>query len=101
MSFTFIDYLVEVEQTLSFDPEKETPDELVKRAKQAMRVGAASPERALRAQQQEIKNQTADLKANKDDPFARERLQIKQMEDRIARMKMLLARKEQMAGAGR
>ena len=98
-SFSFKEYLVEIEQNISFDPEKETPEELAKRVKQAHRVSAASPDRAIRQRQQNIKDKSAELKANPDDPLAQERLAIKKMEERIAKMKMLLARKEKMMGA--
>lgn len=97
MTFSFIDYLVEVEQTISFDPEAETPAEIIKKAQLAQRQAAASPERALRARQQAIKDKTKVIKDNPADPFERERLQIKNMEERIAKMKMALARKEEMA----
>ena len=97
MANTFKEYLSEVEQTISFDPENETPEEVAKRAKLASRKAAASPERAIRMRQQDIKDKSATIKQDTDDQFANERLAIKKMEERIARMKMMLARKEDMA----
>lgn len=94
MTPTFKEYLAEVQQTVTFDPTKETPDQVLKKVRQADRTATASPERAIRAQQQDIKDQTAALKTDKNDPFARDRLQIKQLEQRIAQLKMVLARKE-------
>ena len=97
MANTFKEYLSEVEQTISFDPENETPEEVAKRAKLASRKAASSPERAIRMRQQNIKDKSAAIKQDEDDQFANERLAIKKMEERIARMKMMLARKEDMA----
>jgi len=99
-SFSFKEYLVEIEQNISFDPEAETPEELAKRVRQAHRVAGNSPGRTLRDRQKAIKAKSADLKVNKDDPLAQDRLAIKNMEERIVKMKMLLARKEQQMGAG-
>jgi len=94
---SFKEYLQEVEQTISFDPGKESPEELVRRAKQTYRMSANQPARAIRSRQQDIASQEKAIKAQPDDPLAADRLAIKKMEERIARMKMALSRKEEMA----
>lgn len=97
-----LEYLLqEVELNVSFDPEKETPADVVQKAKMAQRMGSANPERAIRQRQQDIQQQkkaiTADDAAEGKDPLDPLRVQIKNMEERLARMKMQLARKEQAA----
>ena len=67
MANTFKEYLSEVEQTISFDPENETPEEIAKRAKLASRKAAASPERAIRMRQQNIKDKSTAIKQDEDD----------------------------------
>ena len=96
---SFLDYLAEIEQNISFDPEKETPEEFAKRAKVAHRIAGNQPDRALRIRRQNIKDKSAELKGNPNDPLANERLAIKKMEERIAKMKISLARKEDMTQA--
>jgi uncharacterized small protein (DUF1192 family) len=62
-------------------------------------MASSSPERALRKRQQSIGDASKELKAKQDDPLANEKLQVKKMEERIARMKMDIARKEGQAKA--
>jgi len=94
---SFIEHLMELEQNISFDPETDTPADLVAKAKQSYKIAAGSPERAIRARQQAIGDREKELRGDKEDPLARERLQITKLEQQIARLKMNLARKESMA----
>jgi hypothetical protein len=96
---TFKDFLTELEQNISFDPEEESPEEFAKRAKLAHRQAGHSPSRAIKLRQQNIKDKTAQLKANPNDPLAKDRLAVKKMEERLVRMKIMLARKEDIARA--
>ncbi len=95
---SFIEYLVELEQSISFDPTKDTASDVTSMAKQALKIAASSPERALRARSQMIGDKKKTIQADKEDPLSKEKLQIKKMEERIARMKMNVARKEKSIG---
>ncbi len=96
---TFVEFLIELEQNISFDPANDTTASLVAKAKQAFKMASSSPERALRARQQSISDKQKAIKTDTNDPLANERLTIKKSEDRVARMKMNLARKEKNTGA--
>ncbi len=95
---SFIEYLVELEQSISFDPTKDTASDVTAMAKQALKIASSSPERALRARSQSIGDKKKIIQSDKEDPLAKEKLQIKKMEERIARMKMNVARKEKSIG---
>ncbi len=94
---SFIEYLIELEQTISFDPVNDAPADVVAKVKQAQKIASASPERALRKRQQAIGDAAGELKSKRDDPLANDKLQVKKMEERITRLKMSIARKEAQA----
>lgn len=100
MPLTFTQYLLtEVDLNVSFDPATDTPADVAKKAKMTQRMGATSPDRVIRQRQQDIQKQkkaiTADDEAEGQDPLDPLRLQIKTMEERLTRMKMQLAKKEE------
>jgi hypothetical protein len=91
----FIEFLLtEVEMNLSFNPDKESTQDIVAKAKQASRMGAANPQRAIRQRQLNIKDKLHSIAAS-DDPLEPQRIAIAKLEEKIAKMKMALARKEE------
>lgn len=90
---TFKDYLKEVDLSVSFDPDKEELSDVVKKAQQTYRTANADPQRAAKQTQADVQQQAQEIKGS-DDPLANEKLAIKNMEMRLAKMKQNLAAKE-------
>lgn len=90
---TFKEYLKEVDLSVSFDPNKEELSDVVKKAQQTYRTGTANPQRAAKQTQVDVQQQAQEIKGS-DDPLANEKLAIKNLEMRLAKMKQTLASKE-------
>lgn len=90
----FIEFLTEVDLNISYNPAKETPQQLIAKAKKASKT-ANNPVSYQRQREQEIRNKTKEIASQTTDPLEPIRLQIKSLEQRLARMKMALAQKEQ------
>lgn len=86
--------LKEVEMNLSFDPEKESPQEIMQKARNAARVGGQNPQRLIKQRKQNIKTKMRNI-AQADDPLENDRMAIKKLEQRLVQMKQVLARKEE------
>ena len=91
----FKEFLTEVDLNVSFNPAVDKPQDIINKAKKAARLGSASPQRLQRARQEEIKNRKKEIAAREDDPLEPLRLQIKTLEQKVARMKQNLISKEQ------
>lgn len=89
----FIEFLTEVDLNISYNPAKETPSQLIAKAKQAAKM-ANNPVRYQRTRQDEIKDKTKEIASQTNDPLESFRLQIKSLEQRLARMKLALVQKE-------
>lgn len=95
----FKNFLQEVELNVGIDPQKMSAADAINMVKQKYKMGAANPARAIKQKQQDIASQEKELKANPDDPLANDKLAIKALEQKLARMKIVLARKEEQLAA--
>lgn len=94
--FSFKDYLDEVNLNVSFDPDKEDVGDVVNRAKMAHRVGQANPQKWIKQKQQDLQQKEKETQvAPADDPLKNQRLQIQDLEMRLAKMKQMLAANEE------
>lgn len=86
---TFKQFLKEVELNVTVDTDD--PVSSLNKTKETLRKGKANPAIAIKKRQQEIKTgaQAAKVSGNKDEQ------QVKQEEDRVARLKMNLLRKRE------
>lgn len=90
---TFIDYLLEQNVNVTLDA-KDPAGSLAK-AKEMLRMSDKNPQRAIKQRQMNIKDgkKVADATGDKDEA------NIKNMEDKVARMRMMSAKKKERAEA--
>ena len=86
--------LKEINLNVGIDPSEMSPADAVMKVKQMYKTATASPDRAIRMRQKNLKSQKKEIQAA-DDPLQSERLAIQALEDRLAKMKLALAKKEE------
>ena len=92
----FTEFLLkEVEMSLNFDPDKESPQDILSKARVASRMGAQNPQRFIKQRAQNIRSKMRNI-AQSDDPLEQDRIAIMKLEQRIVQMKQVLQRKEEM-----
>jgi len=87
--------LSELDLNVGIDPNDMSVQDAVKKVKGVYKTAAASPSRAMKMRQQALSQQKKEIQQSENDPLQGERLAIQTLEDRLAKMKMSLAKKEQ------